>query len=174
MANPTAKMRRLAEVELLRAEIEARRIVKRAIWVAIAILVGFLALAISSYALYLFLALQFGALNAAIILGVSLTLLALCALGLAYRKPGRTEQLEAEILARSIKDARDDLNEDFEAIENTVNQFTGGFSQFMKGGSLNLGGKNANLAAITLILSALTALSPTLKRYIQPILKIIG
>ena len=44
----------------------------------------------------------------------------------------------------------------------------------MKGGSLNLGGKNANLAAITLILSALAALSPTLKRYIQPILKIIG
>ena len=43
MANPTAKIRRLAEVELLRAEIEARRIVKRAIWITIAILIGFLA-----------------------------------------------------------------------------------------------------------------------------------
>ncbi len=174
MTNPTAKMRRLAEVELLRAEIEARRVAKRIIWIAIAILIGFLALSISSYALYLFLAIQFGALNAALILGVALTFLTLCAVGIAFRKPGRTEQLEAEILARSIKDARDDLNEDLEAIENTINQFTGGVSQFMKGGSLNLGGKNANLAVITLILSALATLSPTLKRYIDPVLKIIG
>ena len=174
MTNPTAKMRRLAEVEMLRAEIEARRIAKRIIWISIAILIGFLALGISSYALFLLLATHFGATNAAAILGGSLAFLALCALGIAFRKPGRTEQLEGEILARSIQDARDDLHEEFEAIENTINRFTGGVSNFLAGGSLNLGGKNPNLAVITMILSALAALSPTLKRYIQPILKIIA
>jgi len=174
MTNPTAKIRRLAEVELLRAEIEARRIVKRMIWIVIALLIGLLALSILSYGVYLFLAQQFDALSATLILGCGLTLLALCALGLAHRKLGRTEQLEAEILARSIEDARDDLNDDIEAIEKTISQVTSGFSHFTKSGSLNPDDKNANLAAMSLILSVLASLSPTLKRYIQPIQKIIS
>lgn len=176
MKDTSAKLRRLAEVELMRAEIEARKVARRVLWTSVAVLIGLLALAMLSFAVFLALANAYGNLNAALIVGGVLTVLAAAALVYAIQAPGRTAQLENEILARSIQDARENLREDFEGLEERFDQVTSGLAHFLKGDTETrpLGAGNANLAAITMILSAISALSPTLRRYIEPVLKIIS
>jgi uncharacterized membrane protein YqjE len=176
MKDTSAKLRRLAEVELMRAEIEARRVARRALWTGVAVLVGLLALAMLSLALFIALANAYGNLNAALIVGGALAVLAVAALVYAMQAPGRTAELEREILARSIEDAREDLREDFEELEDRFDKVTEGLARFLKGDAApqGLGAASGNLAAITMILSAISALSPTLRKYIQPLLKIIS
>lgn len=176
MKDTTVKLRRLAEVELMRAEVEARKVARRVLWTSVAVLVGLLALAMLSFAVFLALANAYGNLNAALIVGGALAVLAAAALVYAVQAPGRTAQLEGEILARSIEDARADLRDDIEELEERFDQVTGGLARFLKGDRepQGLGATNANLAAITMILSAISALSPTLRKYIQPVLKIIS
>lgn len=171
MSDSTEKLRHLAELELLRAELHARQMARRVLWIAIGGLIGLMALAILSYASFLLLSAQLGTINAALTVGGVLIVLAIGAIVMAQRAPGRTQQLEAEILKRSLQDARDDLREEFATLEKGVDQISGAFSLFAKGQSA---GTNKNLATIILILNALSAVSPTLNRYIQPILKIIG
>jgi type VI protein secretion system component VasK len=178
MTRSSEKLRRLAEVELLRAEMEARRMAKRTLWIAIAVLVGILALINLSYGGFLILEARYGAIDAAFIVGGTLTVIAVITLFIAMRAPGRTAQLEAEILARSIQDARDDLREDMEALEHRFDQISSGLTQFLKGAkpgdSSGPGAINANLAAVRMVLTALASASPALARYIQPILKILS
>ena len=176
MKDTAAKLRRLAEVELMRAEIEARKAARRVLWSAVAVLIGLLALVMLSLALFLALADAYGNLNAALIVGGALTVLAVAALVYAMQAPSRTAKLESEILARSIEDARENLREDFEELEDRFDQVTDGLARFLKGNDeqKGLGAANGNMAAITMILSAIAALSPTMRRYIQPLLKIIS
>ncbi len=170
MAGSAEKLRRLAELELLRAELHARQTARRALWITIGALVGLMALAILAYAAFLMLSAQLGTINAALTVGGALVVFAICAIVMANRAPGRTQQLEAEILKRSLQDARDNLREEFAALEKGVDQISNGLGLFAKGQS---SGTNKNLATIIVILNALAALSPTLNRYIQPILKIV-
>ncbi|HEY4344530.1 MAG TPA: phage holin family protein [Parvibaculum sp.] len=176
MKDTAAKLRRLAEVELMRAEIEARKVARRVLWTSVAVLIGLLALGMLSFAVFLALANAYGNLNAALIVGGVLTVLAAAALVYAIQAPGRTAQLESEILARSVEDARENLREDFEELEDRFDQVTDGLARFLKGDRepQGLGTASGNMAAITMILSAISALSPTLRRYIQPLLKIIS
>lgn len=171
MASSTEKLRRLAELELLRAELHARQLAQRTLWIVIGGLIGLMALAILSYAVFLMLSVQLGTINAALTVGGVLVVLAIGALVMAQRAPGRAQQLEAEILRRSLQDARDNLREEFAALEKGVDQISGALDLLTKGQST---GPNKNLATIIMILNALAAASPTLNRYIQPILKIIG
>tara|TARA_R110000868_G_scaffold128417_6_gene336530 strand:+ start:10037 stop:10489 length:453 start_codon:yes stop_codon:yes gene_type:complete len=149
MANSTDKLSRLAELEWMRAEIVARRLAQRAILTSIAALIGFLALAALSFGFFLILAVPVGEAFAALIVGGVLAALAAIIIALVMRTPGRTAELESQLLDRSITDARNDLREGFG------------------------GGGSSNLATIITVLTALSALSPTLASYIQPILKII-
>ena len=150
MANSTDKLSRLAELEWMRAEIVARRLAQRAILTSIAALIGFLALAALSFGFFLILAVPVGEAFAALIVGGLLAALAAAVIAIAMRSPGRTAELESQLLDRSIADARSDLREGFDG-----------------------GGGSSNLAMIITVLTALSALSPTLANYIQPILKII-
>ncbi|MGB3808476.1 MAG: phage holin family protein [Parvibaculum sp.] len=171
MIDTTVKLRRLAEVELMRAEIEARKVARRILWTGIAVLVGLLALAMLAFALFIALSNAYGQLNAALIVGGGLAVMAAAALAFALQAPGRTAKLESEILARSIDDAREDLREDLEALEKRF----AGLSHLLQGPQAGAPGTaNPNIAIITLVLNTLSALSPTLRRYIEPILKIIG
>lgn len=149
MSSSTDKLRRLAELEWMRAEIEARRLAQRALMTGVAVLIGFLALTALSFGFYMLLAEAVGQTQAALIIGVTLAAIAAAILALAVRAPGRMAELESEMLARSINDARDELLE------------------------RNDDGGPSNLSTIITVLSAVSALSPTLASYIQPILKII-
>lgn len=171
MSGSTEKLRHLAELELMRAELHARQVARRALWIAIGALIGLMALAILAYAAFLMLSAQLGTINAALTVGGILVILAIAAIVAALRAPGRTQQLEAEILKRSLQDARDDLRDEFAAFDKGVDQISGGLGLFLNSQS---SGTNKNLATIILVLNALAALSPTLNRYIQPVLKIIS
>lgn len=171
MASSTEKLRRLAELELLRAKLHARQLAQRTLWITIGALIGLMALAMLAYATFLILSAQLGTINAALTVGGTLILFAIGAIVMAQRAPGRAQQLEAEILKRSLQDARDNLREEFTALEQGLDQISNGFGLFGKGQST---GTSKNLATIIVILNALAALSPTLNRYIQPILKIIN
>jgi hypothetical protein len=177
MKDISTKLRRLAEVELMRAEIEARRVSHRLLWTAVAVLVGLLALAMLSFAVFLALANAYGSLNAALIVGGTLAVLAAAAFVYAIQAPGRTARLEQEILVRSIEDARENLRGDLEELEDRFEQVSAGLARFLKRDPAEAGGLGApggNMAAIAAILTAIAALSPTLRRYIEPLLKIIG
>jgi type VI protein secretion system component VasK len=178
MTNTTDKLRRLAEVELLRAEVEARSIARRALCIVIAVFISILALTALSYGGFLMLATYVGTINAAFITSGALFVLAAIALAIAWQKPGRAKQLEEKILARSIQDARDDLREDINVLDHRFDQISGGLAQFLSGtkdgGQMNSNSLSANLAALKAILTAVAAASPALNRYIQPILKIIS
>ena len=150
MAKSTDKLRRLGELEWMRAEIEARRLARQGLATAVALLTGFMALTALTCGFYLLLVPAVGQAPAALIVGGVLMLISLCIFALAMRGRSREAELEAELLARSIQEARDAL----------------------RGGGDSDGG-SSNLAIIITVLNALSALSPTLAGYIQPILKII-
>lgn len=176
MKDTAAKLRRLAEVELMRAEIEARKAARRVLWTVVAVGIGLFSLAALSLALFLALANAYGDLNAALIVGGALAVLAAAILVYAMQAPSRTARLESDILARSVEDARENLRADFEELEDRFDQVAEGLARLLKGDRApqGLGAASGNMAAITMILSAIAALSPTLRRYIQPLLKIIS
>lgn len=177
MPQTSEKLRRLAEVEWLRAEVETRRLARRLLWTIIATCIGILALAVLAYAGFLILASQIGTIEAALVTGSALALIAAISTLLALRGPSRTQELENEILARSIADAREDLRLEIEALEAQIKAVTSGISPLL--GRKQAEAENAqsqlqgNLAAIVMILKALAAMSPALDRYIRPVLKII-
>ncbi len=150
MGNSANKLSRLAELEWMRAEIEARRLAQRALLTGVAAFIGLMALTAFAFAAYFFLAVPFGEAFAALIIGGVLTAISIAILALTVRAPGRTAQLESQLLERSIQDARADLRDGF-------------------GG----GSGSSNLAMIITVLTVLSALSPKLAAYIQPVLKII-
>ena len=177
MSQTSEKLRRLAEVEWLRAEVETRRLARRLLWTTIATCVGLLALAVLAYAGFLILAAQIGTIYAALVTGSVLALIAAIATVLAMRNPNRAQQLENEILTRAIEDAREDLRVEIQELEEQIKAVTSGitplFVKKLTDAETAVGNNLGNLAAIVMILKALGAMSPTLDRYIKPVLKII-
>ena len=177
MSQTSEKLRRLAEVEWLRAEVETRRLARRLLWTTIATCVGLLALAVLAYAGFLILAAQIGTIYAALVTGSVLALIAAIATVLAMRNPNRAQQLENEILTRAIEDAREDLRVEIQELEEQIKAVTSGitplFGKKQTDAETAVGNNLGNLAAIVMILKALGAMSPTLDRYIKPVLKII-
>lgn len=175
MPNTSTKIRRLAEVEMLRAEIKARRVARRALIISAGVIAGGIAIVFLSYGSFLWLAERYGAINAAMSIGGALLAIAASAIAYSLVGPGRREELESEILNRAIEEARDDLRVDIEALETSFNKVSSGLAKFIDGRKENEPASgNVNLAMIAMVLSAIGAVSPTLNRYIQPILKIIS
>lgn len=164
MLEPTPNMRRLAEAEYLRVEMEARRLARRCVWTGISILIAFLALIMLSLAVFYELSSLYGDTLAALIVGVVLTVLALASILYARRQPNRAALLEADLVNRNIEDARRELQRDLAAFEKRVDDLSFGLLSFFKGSA-------GTLPIVTLVLGLLAAVSPSLRRIIMPILK---
>jgi|ThiBioDrversion2_1041553.scaffolds.fasta_scaffold71964_1 hypothetical protein len=164
MLDPTPNIRRLAEAELYRAELEARRAVGRLAWVGAAMLIAAIALVMLVMAAFLALSQLYGPTLAALITGAGLLVLAMAALLLARRPPSRADRLEMEIANRTITEARHEIRRDFEQFERRLDQLSMGVLGLIKGSS-------AHLPVLTVILGALAAFSPALRRIIMPFLK---
>ncbi|MES1991645.1 MAG: phage holin family protein [Pseudomonadota bacterium] len=177
MANTSIKLKRLAEVEMLRAEIKARRAGRRLLISGVGLVAGVFALVFLTYGIFLWGAERFGAISTAMSIGSTLLAIAICAIAVALVGPGRSEEIESELVKHAIDKARNDLQRDIDALEDRFERVSSGLANLIDGrkaGESNGAGGNINLAAITMVLSAAGAMSPTLNRYIQPILKIIS
>lgn len=154
------QIQRLAETELMRAGVEARRISRQLLWKAISVLVGILALVMLSLAAFYALSNAIGDVYAALVVGGALSALTLLTLFIANRPPSRAEQMERDMALRAVEEARDDLQRDFDDMEGRVDNLTGDFLGLFKGS------KSAPL--INLGLTLLAILSPSLRRFILP------
>jgi hypothetical protein len=164
MIDPTPQVRKLAEAELFRAELEARRLARRLSLVGIAVFIAFFALVMLVIAGFLYLAEIYGYPLGALITGGSLSALAFIALAIAGRSLSRADKLELELANRAIAEARADVKREFDAIERTLNDLTLGVLGLVKGSS-------GSLPLITIIVGALAALSPGLRRFLMPFLR---
>lgn len=165
MLDPTPNMRRLAEAELQRAELEARRLARRAGWIGIGLLFAGLAITMLTLAGFLALSEVYGYTWAAAISGTALVLLALISLVIGNQKhQGRAAQLEMQLANRSVEDARREIRRDFDIIEKRLDELSMGLLGLFKGST-------SNLPILTLILGAVAALSPALRQIIMPFLK---
>lgn len=159
MLDPTLKVRRLAEVELMRARHEAQRIGRHILWTSVGVLVALLALAMFSLAVFFALANVYGEAGAALIVGAALTIIA--AAVFVYRRygEGRAGRLEAQYLKMSVENARREVQLELELIERRVDTLSSGFRDLVRGSA-------SGLQAVTLALGAITAVSPMLWRLV--------
>ncbi|MBO6668095.1 phage holin family protein [Parvibaculum sp.] len=164
MIDPTPNVRKLAEAELYRAELEARRLARRLSLVGIAVFIALFAVIMLIVAGFLYLSELYGYPLGALITGGVLTVLAFVALVFAARAPGRADRLELELANQTIAQARAEVKRDFDTIERTLNDLTLGVLGLVKGGS-------GSLPLITIIVGAIAAMSPALHRFIMPFLR---
>lgn len=164
MIDPTPHVRKLAEAELYRAELEARRLARRLSLVGIAVFIALFALIMLVIAGFLALSEIYGYPLGALITGGALATLAFIALLFAAKAPGRADKLELELANRTIAEARAEVKRDFDLVERTLNDMTMGLLGLVKGGS-------GSLPLITIVIGALAALSPALRRFLMPFLR---
>lgn len=164
MIDPTPHVRKLAEAELYRAELEARRLARRLSLVGIAVFIALFAVTMLIVAGFLYLSELYGYPLGALITGGVLTLLAFIALLFAAKAPGRADKLELELANQAIASARAEVKRDFDLVEKTLNDLTLGVLGLVKGGS-------GSLPLITIIVGALAAMSPGLRKFIMPFLR---
>jgi len=164
LIDPTPHVRKLAEAELYRAELEARRLARRLSLVGIAVFIALFALIMLVIAGFLALSEIYGYPLGALITGGALATLAFIALLFAAKAPGRADKLELELANRSIAEARAEVKRDFDLVERTLNDMTMGLLGLVKGGS-------GSLPLITIVIGALAALSPALRRFLMPFLR---
>ena len=163
MYDPTPKLRTLAEAELFRAELEAKRLANRLSLIGIATFIGLFAFIMLVVAGFLALSELYGYPLGALITGAALAVAAFIALGLAARKPSHADELEMKLANLQIEAARADIRSDVDALEKRFNDLTMGVLGLVKSSS-------SNMPMITVILGALAALSPVLRKIIMPIL----
>ncbi|MEQ8268788.1 MAG: phage holin family protein [Parvibaculum sp.] len=164
MIDPTPHVRKLAEAELYRAELEARRLARRLSLVGIAVFIALFAIVMLVIAGFLALSEIYGYPLGALITGGVLTACAFIALLFAAKAPGRADKLELELANRTIAEARAEVKRDFDLVERTLNDMTMGLLGLVKGGS-------GSLPLITIVIGALAALSPALRRFLMPFLR---
>jgi uncharacterized membrane protein YqjE len=164
MIDPTPQVRKLAEAELYRAELEARRLARRLMLIGIAVFIAFFALVMLVISGFLYLSELYGYPLGALITGGVLVVLSFIALAIAGRQPNRADKLELELANRAIAEARADVRREFDAIERTLNDLTLGILGLVKGSS-------GSLPLITIVIGAIAALSPALRRFLMPFLR---
>ncbi|WP_339831434.1 phage holin family protein [uncultured Parvibaculum sp.] len=164
MIDPTPQIRKLAEAELFRAELEARRLARKLSLVGIAAFIALFALTMLVIAGFLALSEIYGYPLGALITGGVLAALAFVALVLAAKAPGRADRLEMELANSAILQARSEVKRDFDTIERTLNELSLGLLGIVKGST-------GSLPLITIIVGALAAMSPALRRFLMPFLR---
>lgn len=100
----------------------------------------------------------------ALITGGVLAALSFIALVLAARKPGRADRLEIELANSAILQARSNVKRDFDSIERTLNELSLGLLGIVKGST-------GSMPLITIVIGALAAMSPVLRRFLMPYLR---
>ncbi|MDP2124311.1 MAG: phage holin family protein [Parvibaculum sp.] len=164
MIDPTPQIRKLAEAELFRAELEARRLARKLSLIGMAAFIALFALTMLVIAGFLALSEIYGYPLGALITGGALAALAFIALLLAAKAPGRADRLELELANSAILQARSEVRRDFDAIERTLNELSLGLLGIVKGST-------GSLPLITIIVGALAAMSPVLRRFLMPFLR---
>ena len=164
MIDPTPQVRKLAEAELYRAELEARRLARRLMLIGIAVFIAFFALVMLVISGFLYLSELYGYPLGALITGGVLVVRSFIALAVAGRQPNRADKLELELANRAIAEARADVRREFDAIERTLNDLTLGILGLVKGSS-------GSLPLVTIVIGAIAALSPALRRFLLPFLR---
>lgn len=164
MIDPTPQIRKLAEAELFRAELEARRLARKLSLIGMAAFIALFALTMLVIAGFLALSEIYGYPLGALITGGALAALAFIALLLAARAPGRADRLEMELANSAILQARSNVKRDFDTIERTLNELSLGLLGIVKGST-------GSLPLITIIIGALAAMSPVLRRFLMPFLR---
>ena len=163
MYDPTPKLRTLAEAELFRAELEAKRLANKLSLIGIAVFIALFAFIMLVVAGFLALSELYGYPLGALITGGALLLVALIALGLAARKPSHADDLEMKLANLNIDAARADIRRDVDALEKRFSDLSMGLLGLVKSSS-------SSMPLITIILGALAAMSPMLRKIIMPIL----
>ncbi|MGX1198676.1 phage holin family protein [Parvibaculum sp. MBR-TMA-1.3b-4.2] len=163
MYDPTPKLRTLAEAELFRAELEAKRLANRLSLIGIAVFLTIFAFTMLVIAGFLALSELYGYPLGALITGGALLFVAIVALGLAARKPSHADELEMKLANLNIEAARADIRRDVDALEKRFNDLSMGLLGMVRGTS-------SGMPMVTIILGALAAMSPFLRKIIMPIL----
>ncbi len=186
MIDPTPDLIKLAEVELARVELKARRVCARLSLIIAASFIAGLAVIMLTASGYFALAGQLGSPLAALITAVALAIVAGIAILFASKKPSRAYELEMQLAGQEIERARlrvrlnllqaekafDDLGRQFSSLSRGVSGLLGATPDGDgKEGSRGGGG---TMPLILLGLRTLSAISPALGRYIRPILRAIG
>ncbi|MBI1260808.1 MAG: hypothetical protein GC184_03705 [Rhizobiales bacterium] len=165
MLDPTPNLRKLADAELMRVELEARSLMRRTLFIGIALLIGAITLVMLSLGGFFALSKEFGPDIAAFIMAAVLGILCLLALYVALKGPSRERQLEMQLVEQNISTARDHVKNDVTRIEREIDKLSMGLLGLVKGGT------SGGMPALTLLLGILAALSPVLRRYLAPFLK---
>jgi len=163
--DPVPHIRKLAEAELYRAELETRRLAKRLSYVGVGVFVGLLAFTMLALSGFLALAEIYGYPLAALITGVVLAVITGILLIIASREPNRADKLEVELAQRAIAEARLELRRDYDQAERALNDMTFGLVGLMK----NAGGSNVSLFAILLGIAA--AFIPSLRKILASFIR---
>ncbi len=162
MSSPSNKVRNLALAEFSRAEIEARRLARRGLFIATAFLIAVFAFAMLTVSGFLALSELYGYPLGALVTGSVLVALAGIALFLSSRGPSRSTRLELELANRNVAQARADIQLELDLMDRKFNSMTFGlFSIKNDGGGLSLP---------TILLGAVAAFSPKLRSFILPLL----
>lgn len=163
MYDPTPKLRTLAEAELFRAELEAKRLANRLSLIGIAVFLAIFAFIMLVISGFLALSELYGYPLGALVTGGALLFVAFVSLGLASRKPSHADELEMKLANLNIEAARADIRRDVDALEKRFNDLSMGLLGMVRGTS-------SGMPMITIILGALAAMSPLLRKIIMPIL----
>lgn len=160
MFDPTPKIRALAEAELLRVELEARRAGQRAAWYGFAILVVAVGLVMLIVAAYAALAQLYGPTWGALMTAGGSFALALTALLIARKPPGRTETLEMQLAEQKIAMARAEIKRDIDEVERKFDDLAAAMTSIFRGAAA----KHPTLSGV---LGVIAALAPLLRMFIR-------
>jgi len=163
MFDPTPSVRRLAEAELKRAELQSRQLVSSLAFYGVAFLIGCIALVMLSLAGFFALDALYGAPIAALIVGAVLSVIAGIAFVMAARGPSRSHKLEMQLATQAIEHARNDIEKDFGKLERDIDRMTLGLLGFVKG--------KGGTPLFTLLIGGLAAWSPMLRSFLLPFLR---
>lgn len=165
MIDPGPRIRKLAEAELYRAELGARRAARRLFLVGIALFFALFAIIMLGIAGYFYLSEIYGAPMAALITGAVLVALAGIALLLAGRAPGRADRLELEMAEQAVANARADIKRELMEAERSLNNLTFGLLGLARGSG------GSSLSLLSLVIGILAATSPGLRRVLMSFLR---
>jgi len=163
MLNPTPNVRRLAEAERLRAELQSRQFVTRLVSYTLALLIGIVALIMLSLAGFFALSEAYGAPLAALIVGGALAFIAACAFYYAAHGAQNAGKFELEKANHEVELARLAMEKDFSRLEQDLDRMTLGLLGLIRG--------KTGTSLFTLLLGGLAAWSPTLRQLLMPFLR---
>jgi len=163
MLNPTPNVRRLAEAERRRAELQSRQLVTSLAFYTLALFISIIALVMLSLAGFFALSATYGAPVAALIVGAALAVIAALIFYYAAHGAQSASRFELEKANHEIELARLAMEKDFSRLERDLDRMTLGLLGLIRG--------KTSTPLFTLLLGGLAAWSPTLRQLLLPFLR---